>query len=53
MPAIGVEVGNGGKAVRFGVSSVTHERLVSSRNQGIDDGPADEARSAEDDDSHG
>ena len=48
----GVEVGNGGQIFGFALTAMTDERVVSRGDEGIDDGPPDEAGSPEDDYSH-
>lgn len=53
MSTVGVEVSNSGEAVRFGVTAMTDERLVSCSNEGIDDSAAYEAGAAEHDHAHG
>jgi hypothetical protein len=52
MSTLGVEVSNSGQAVRFGVTAMTDERLVSSGDECVDDGTPNETGSAEDDHSH-
>jgi hypothetical protein len=53
MSTLGVEVSNSGEAIRFGVTAMTDELLVSSGDQCVDDGTPNETGSAEDDHSHG